>query len=138
MDPFQPQFNRNLKSDKKLGGYLRSNLYSNYLPGLTDLNTSFSSMMSQPFTRQAGGGVGDIDERNQMEMQSYNPARSSLVTENEQQKNLFADALSATGSSRANIMNMINMLKLLQMQMGTSSTGGLAGGLGGLGSGLGL
>ena len=89
-----PGFGRALEGDRKLGNYLRSNLYSNYLPGASDENATFTALMNQPFSRQPGGGVGDVAERNQFSMQGYNPARSGLVTENEQQKNVFAGALS--------------------------------------------
>jgi hypothetical protein len=133
-----PGFGRALNTDRKLGNNLRSNLYSTYLPGASDENATFSALLSQPFTKQPGGGVGDIATRNQFAMQGYNPTRSGLVTENEQQKNLFADALSATGSSRANIMDMIRQLLTMQTQLGTSSTAGLGGALGSVGQGFGL
>jgi hypothetical protein len=73
-------------------------------PGLLDLDNMFKSLLSQPFTKQAGGGVENVGYRNQLAMGQYNPARGQLAGNALDLENMFANLL-AQGAGQLTDIN---------------------------------
>jgi hypothetical protein len=113
-----------------VGRWARSNLFSNFVPGLFDYQNMFKSMMSAPMTKQPGGGVGSMRARNDQTMSQYLPGQAPLVAGAADEKNIFADLMSQKASSNWRLLSMLDELKAARTRMDTAGGGGLFGLLG--------
>lgn len=134
---FNP-FGAPMRSDKALSRYLRSNLFSNFLPGQEDIQSTANATMSAPFTKQMGGGVGNMGYQNQLTMSEMNPAMSNLTMDRNNERNTWASLLQDTGSSLGNMHAMMLALQTMRDQINQAGTADLGGALGSFGGGIGL
>lgn len=113
-----------------VGQWAKSNLLSDFTPGLFDYQNMFKSMMSAPFTKQPGGGVGSTRARNDQTMSQMLPGKAPLVAGAADQKNIFADLMSQQATSNWQLLAMLDQLKAARTNLDTSNSGGLFGLLG--------